>query len=379
VPRTALDDQATTNSKQTLYLALELSKASWKLALTVGGQKVRTVAVHGGSVTGVLRAIADAKARLGLPAETRVLACYEAGRDGFWIHRRLVTAGIENLVVDPASIEVDRRERRAKTDRIDATKLVMQLVRHDERGDRLRVVRVPTPEQEDARRPARELERLKKERTGHQTRIRALLALHGIAETRLGRGFEKLVSRLHGPDGEPLPARLREELKREAERLELVREQVAELERARTAGLKAGQGAAAQVAARLMLLKAIGPNAATIFAVEMFAWRAFRNGKQVGAAAGMTGTPYDSGGTSREQGISKAGNRRVRAIAIEIAWRWLKLQPQSRLSRWYAERFAAGSGRARRVGIVALARKLLVALWRYVDQGIVPDGAMMKA
>jgi transposase len=375
--RPALEDR-TTNSNPTLYLALELSKSAWKLAFSTGGQKVRTVSVHGGSISSVAKQVAATKVKLGLPATARVLSCYEAGRDGFWIHRQLVALGIENLVVDAASIEVDRRQKRAKTDRIDATKLVQQLVRHDERGDRLRVVRVPTPEQEDARRPLRELERLKKERTQHMTRVRALLALHGIADTKLGRAFELLVAHLRGPDGKPLPSLLRAELQREASRLELVRKQIGELEKGRSAALKSQQSAAARIAAKLMLLKAIGPNAATTFALEMFAWREFKNGRQVGASAGLTATPYDSGGSSREQGISKAGNRRVRAIAIEIAWRWLAYQRGSRLSRWYMERFASGSSRARRVGIVALARKLLVALWRYVDQDVVPEGALMK-
>jgi transposase len=376
--RTALDDR-TTKSSSTLYLAMELSKSAWKLAFSTDGQKVRTVAVHGGSVPSVAKQVAAMKAKLGLPATARVLSCYEAGRDGFWIHRQLAALGFENLVVDPASIEVDRREKRAKTDRIDATKLVQQLVRHDERGDRMRVVRVPTPEQEDARRPLRELERLKKERTQHTTRIRALLALHGILDTKLGRGFELLVDHLCGADGKPLPVLLRAELRREAERLEVVRKQVSALERSRSSELKNGAGIATKIASKLMELKAIGPNAATIFALEMFAWREFKNGRQVGAGAGLTPTPYDSGGSQHEQGINKAGNRRVRAIAIEIAWRWLAHQPCSRLSRWYMERFAGGSGRTRRIGIVALARKLLVALWRFVDQDVVPEGAVMKA
>lgn len=369
----------TTKAKATLYMAIELSKASWKLAFSNGGQKVRIVTVHGGSVAGVLEAVAAAKAKLGMPADARVLSCYEAGRDGFWIHRALVAGGVENLVVDAASIEVDRRKRRAKTDRLDATKLLQQLVRHDERGDRLRAVRVPTPAEEDARRPGRELERLKKERSGHQARIRALLALHGIGATKLGKGFGVLVSRMSQPNGEPLPRQLVAELCREAARLEMVRAQIAELEKCRGREVEARAGKAAQMAASLMLLKGIGVNAATITAYEFFSWREFKNGKQVGACAGLTGTPYDSGGTSREQGISKAGNRHVRAIIIEVAWQWLRYQPRSALSRWYAARFASGSGRSRRIGIVALARKLLVALWRYVDQGIIPDGALMKA
>jgi transposase len=358
---------------------MELSKKSWKLAFSDGGQKVRTTAVHGGAVNAVLRSCTAMKGKFGLPSDAPVLSCYEAGRDGFWIHRALRAAGVTNVVVDPASIEVDRRERRAKTDRLDASKLVIQLVRHTERGDRMRVVRVPTPEEEDARRPGRELERLKKERTSHTTRMKALLTLCGIDAAKLSSGFGQLVRVMRQANGTRLPAHLREELSREAERLELVRRQIVELDRARSAQLRGGSSKAAQMAASLMLLKGIGPGAATTYAYEFFSWREFKNGKQVGAAAGMTGTPYDSGGSSREQGISKAGNRRVRAIAIQVAWQWLRNQPGSKLSRWYMERFANGGGRARRVGIVALGRKLLVALWRYVDQGVVPDGALMKA
>ena len=377
--RTALEMNTTTKQTSMLYLALELSKEAWKLAFSTGGQKVRTVTVHGGSVARVVRATAATTAKLGLPSDTPVLSCYEAGRDGFWIHRALLAEGFKNLVVDPASIEVDRRERRAKTDRLDATKLVLQLVRHDERGDRMRAVRVPTPEEEDSRRPGRELERLKKERSAHQARIRSLLTLHGIGATKLGSGFAALVTKMHTPNGGPLPAHLAAELRREAERLEVVREQIHELEKARSAAVHAGSGRAARLAASMMLLKGIGVNVATICADEFFAWRSFQSGKQVGSCAGLTPTPYDSGGSRHEQGISKAGNRRVRGIMIEIAWQWLRYQPQSALSRWYGERFGNNGGRARRVGIVALARKLLVALWRYVDQGIVPDGALMKA
>jgi transposase len=325
----------------------------------------------------VLKAVASAKAKFKLAQDTATLSCYEAGRDGFWIHRALTAAGLANVVVDAASIEVDRRRRRAKTDRLDAEKLLQQLVRHDERGDRLRVVRVPTPGEEDARRPGRELERLKNERKQHSARIGALLALHGMASVKLTAGFAKLLAVMQGPYG-PLPSQLRAELTREAERLQLVRAQIRELERSRTKAL-VQDTKAARMATSLMLLNAVGVNTATVLAYEFFSWREFKNGKQVGASAGMTGVPYDSGGTEREQGISKAGNRRVRALAIELAWMWLRHQPGSRLSRWYMERFARGSSRARRVGIVALARKLLVALWRYVDQGIVPDGALMKA
>jgi transposase len=376
--RTTLEED-TTAAARTLYLALELSQKTWKLAFSVGDRKVRTMAVPGGAVAAVLKKVEETKARRGLAPHTRVLSCYEAGRDGFWIHRALVAGGIQNVVVDASSIEVDRRKRRAKTDRLDATKLVLQLVRHDERGDGLRTVRIPTEEQEDERRPHRELERLVKERTGHLTRIRALLATRGVRVKKVSRSFGLMVDVLRTPSGEPLPAKLREELKREAERLELVYQQVRRLEKERTAALESGGSTAMKMAGMLLALKSIGPNAATILVREFFGWREFKNGKQVGACAGLTGTPFDSGNSAHEQGISKAGNRRIRAIIIEVAWLWLRYQPQSRLARWYLGKFGESGKRSRRVGIVALARKLLVALWRYVDQGVIPDGALMKA
>lgn len=378
MPRTALEQKRTTESKRTLYLAMELSKATWRLAFSDGGDHQRMVSVRGGDIGAVKKAAAAAKVKYGLPANARVLSCYEAGRDGFWIHRALTEPGFDNLVVDSTSIEIDRRSRRAKTDRIDAGKLVRQLVRHDERGDRLRVVRVPTPEEEDARRPGRELERLKKERTAHTARMKALLFLCGIQAAKPRGGFGNLVKAMRQPNGEPVPAQLQAELRREAERLELVQTQVRELERERATALKERTSKADEIAARLMLLNGIGPNAATVYAFEFFSWRKFQNRRQVGASAGMTGTPYDSGDSKREQGISKAGNRRVRAIAIQVAWQWLRNQPESRLTRWYLERFGSGAARARRVGIVALARRILVALWRYVDFGVIPEGAVMK-
>jgi len=376
--RTALE-QDTTTAKRTLYLALELSRKTWKLGFSAGGTRVRTVSVEGGSVPGVLEAVKKAKSALGLSGDARVLSCYEAGRDGFWIHRALAAAGVENLVVDPSCIEVDRRARRAKTDRLDATKLVQQLVRHDERGDRLRAVRVPSVEDEDARRPIRELGRLKQERGAHSNRIRGLLTLHGLAGLRVGRGFCMLVDALRSAEGAPLPAKVREELKREAARLDLVRDQILQVERARTTALKSKASKAMEMAAMLTSLVGVGANAATILACEFFAWRDFKNGKQVGACAGMTGTPYDSGDVRREQGISKAGNWRVRAVMVELAWFWLRYQAGSRLAQWWEKRFGAATGRLKRVGIVALARKLLVALWRYATQGLVPDGALTRA
>jgi transposase len=368
----------TTNSPETLYVALELSAKSWKLAMTDGGVKVRMATVAAGAAAEVVRAVNKGKEKLGLKARARVLSCYEAGRDGFWIHRALEAAGFENLVVDPASIEVDRRLRRAKTDRLDAQKLVVQLVRHAERGDRFHVVRVPSPADEDARRPERELLRLKKERQAHVVRMLSLLALHGVC-CKVKARFGLLVDTLQQANGKPLPPELSAELKRESDRLDLVRAQIKTLEKARRERIRAGGSHAAEVAATLTTLRGVGDNAASILACEFFGFRQFTNGRQVGASAGMVGAPYCSGNVNQEQGITKTGNRRVRAIAIEVAWAWLWYQPQSALSRWYTTRFDSHGARMRRVGIVALARKLLVALWRYAEQGVIPDGAQLKA
>jgi len=375
--RTVLE-KVTTKPSETLYLALELSGKNWKVAMSDGGVRIRWATVAVGAVAEVLQAAKKAKEKLGLGAKARVLSCYEAGRDGFWIHRALVEAGVENVVVDPSSIEVDRRQRRAKTDRLDAQKLVMQLVRHAERGDRLRAVRVPSPEEEDARRLTREVLRLKKERQAHVVRIKSLLALHGI-RCKVNAKFAVLVDLLHQANGAPLPPDLVAELKREAARLELVRAQILELEKTRRERIREGQSRAARVAAQLMTLRGIADNAASIFAWEFFGWRKFENRRQVGASSGMVGAPYASGAVNQEQGITKAGNRRIRALSIEVAWAWLWYQPDSALSQWYARRFGDHGARMRRVGIVALARKLLVALWRYVEHGVIPEGALMKA
>jgi transposase len=285
--------------------------------------------------------------------------------------------GYENRIIDSSSIEVDRRARHAKTDRIDGRKLLRLLIRHEERGDVLRVVRVPTAAAEDERRPHRELERLAKERTQHVNRIKSLLALHGIT-TKVHLHFGQLVPALRQPDGKPLPKNLSEELVREAQRLELLRAQIKQLEEKRGEVIAKKASRIAAVAAQIAQLRAFGQVAATTYSAELFGWRKFANRREVGAAAGLDGAPWQSGDVSHDQGIRKAGNRRVRRIAIESAWCWLRYQPQSALSRWYMQRFGNGSGRMRRIGIVALARKLLIAVWRFVDQGIVPDGAILK-
>lgn len=370
--------ESRTETPATLYVALELSGKNWRLSMTASGTRFRSATVPVGSISEVLRAVAKAKEKLEVAPAAKVLSCYEAGRDGFWIHRELERAGVVNVVVDPSSIEVDRRQRRAKTDRLDAQKLVMQLMRHAEYGDRLRKVNVPSPEDEDARRLVREILRLKKERQSHVVRIKSLLALVGV-RCKMTADFASVLDVLRQRNGEPLPPELLGELRREVQRLVLVRAQLRDLENSRIVKLKQGTSRAHQIALLLMRLKGIADNAAALLAFEHYGWRAFENGKQVGACAGLVGVPFASGAVTREQGITKAGNKRVRTMAIELAWAWIWYQPESALTRWYTARYANNGARQRRVGIVALARKLLVALWRYVDQGVIPEGAIMKA
>lgn len=365
----------------TLYLALELGWSQWKLGFaTQIGQKPRLRTIPGRDVKALSEEIRRAKERFGLSESARVLSCYEAGRDGFWLHRYLVSVGVESRVVDSSSIEVNRRSRRAKTDKLDVIKLVVLLMRYDSGEKVWSVVRVPSVTEEDGRQLGRELESLKKERTGHCNRIRGLLAAQGV-EVRAGRGWiRRGLEAIRLWDGSTLPADLRTRLERERERLELVEAQIQALEKQRCERVAQPVGRAEGQVRQLLLLRAIGMNSAWLFVMEFFAWRQFRNRRQVGGLSGLSPTPYSSGdGLKREQGIDKAGNVRVRAMAIEIAWGWLRWQPQSELSRWYRERFGNGNSRSRRVGIVALARKLLVALWRYLETGEIPAGAELKA
>lgn len=364
----------------TLYVAFELSWSEWKLAFTVGlGQRPRLRTIAAGDLETLSKEILRAKARFGLAESARVVSCYEAGRDGFWLHRFLVAQGVESHVVDASSIEVPRRKRRAKTDRLDATKLVAMLVRYDHGERRVwSVVRVPTVEQEDQRHLHRELDTLKKERTRQSNRIKGLLAGLGL-RLPVGKGFLERLEQVRLWDGSPVPEGLRFRLQGEFERLEFIEGQVEELEEERRRLMKESQEVGAEKARCLAQLKAIGENSAWMFSMELFAWRTFRNRKQVGALVGFAPTPFDSGESSREQGISKAGNPRLRSMAIQIAWGWLRFQPRSQLTLWYQERFAHGGSRLRKVGIVAVARRLLIALWRFVEFGIVPDGAELKA
>ena len=366
-----------TRLEAVLYMALELGASEWKLAFGVeAGQKPSLRAIVAGDLNGLMLEIGRAKHRLGVPESARVVSCYEAGRDGFWLHRFLLSEGVSNVVMDSSSIEVNRRHRRVKTDAVDAGKLLGLLIRFD-RGEKkvFGVAHAPTPVQEDERHWVRELESLKRERTAHTNRIKSLLVSIGI-QVKVGKGFLQQLSEVRQWNGEALLPSLRERLRREGERLALLESQIQEVERAR----RKAEVEATEKVRRLVGLKSIGDNSAWLFVVEFFGWRQFRNRRQVAGLAGLAPMPYQSGDTvKREQGISKAGNWRIRTMAIEIAWAWLRFQPHSRLSLWFQERYGPGSRRSRRVGIVALARKLLIALWRYLDHGVIPEGAVLKA
>lgn len=361
-----------------LYMALELSNKRWKLGFS-NGERQRQVTIEAGDWVSLNNQITRAREKLGLPSDSRMVSCYEAGRDGFWIHRALVAQGIENRVLDSASIEVNRRQRRAKSDRVDVSALLRLLQRYW-RGERglLSVVRVPTLEAEDQRRLHRERERLLKERGAHSARIKSLLVSHGV-RLKLDEDFRVQLESARGGLGYALGVDLKAELIREYTRYRLVDEQVRGLEQEQKARAATGRGEAMAQVNGLMQLKGVGRQSSWLLVMEFFAWRAFRNQRQVGACAGLTPTPYSSGESEREQGISKAGNRRVRTLMIELSWLWLRYQPGSALSRWFQRRFAGGGKRMRRIGIVALARKLLIGLWRYVTEGVIPEGAVLKA
>lgn len=362
-----------------LFVAFELGWKEWKLAFTVGlDQKPVLRSMPARDLGRLEKEIARAKKRFKLARKARVVSCYEAGRDGFWLHRYLWASGIENQVVDSASIEVRRRRRRVKTDRVDGTKLVTMLVRREAGEQKVfSVVQVPSVEEEDQRHLHRELMTLKHERTRQVNRLKGLLASQGLRLSLQG-DFEARLEAAQLWDGSPLPEGIRFRLQGEYERLVFVRHQITETEIERRRLLRESTSKSIQQVRDLGRLKGIGLNSVWLYVMEFFAWREFHNGKQVGSLAGLTPTAHQSGDEMRELGIDKAGNKRVRAMAIEIAWWWLHFQPQSELAQWYERRFGHGSKRMRRVGIVALARKLLIALWRYLDQGIVPAGAELK-
>lgn len=363
------------HNEKNLYIAFELSQKEWRLCMG-DGNKHRNVRMKAGHQGELKQAIELGKKKFDLPSEAKVYSCFEAGRDGFWIHHLLTKLGVENIVVDSASIEVNRRQRRTKTDRLDAEKLQTMLIRFYRLGEKgtWKVVRVPTPEQEDERREHREYERLQKERKGHLSRIRSLLAMHGVSVKQVSSA----VTRCHDWEGKALPPRLQEELTREWDRVEKTVQQMVAMEKSAMARIKAPTTHAEQVAKKLYELKAIGPRSSWLFSHEFFAWRKFQNRRQVAGLAGLGGGRYDSGSRTRDLGITKSGNKRVRRMAVEVAWLWLRYQPTSALTLWYKKRFGEGSKRMKRIGIVAVARKLLIELWRYVEKGQIPAGAVLK-
>jgi len=362
-----------------LAMSLELSASEWKMAFSPGlGQQARHRVIAAGDLEGLVKEIAAAKARFKLPTNVRVASCYEAGRDGFWIHRALELLGVENHVVDSASIEVSRHSRRAKTDRLDAGKLLSQLLRYLAGEKRaLKVVRVPTEDEEDRRHLHRELKTVKRERTAVTNRIKGLLATVGVRLTEINE-LPRQMEQLRLWNGKPLPRWLKARLERDWGEREQLAERIAALEKQRGELLRKGTDSGSECARKLHQLRGMGPNASWLYSLEFFAWRAFKNRRQIGALAGLTPTPHQSGIERREQGICKAGNRWMRSLAIEIAWGWLRYQPDSDLSRWYRERYGSGSPRMRKIGIVALARKLLIELWKYLQTGTPPAGAVLK-
>jgi transposase len=362
-----------------LHLAFELGWTHWKLAFTVGhGQRPRQRTMRARDLAALGQEIAKAKKRFKLDADTPVVSCYEAGRDGFWLHRHLTAHGIGNVIVDSASIEVKRHKRHVKTDRLDAEKLVNMLVRYHA-GERKvwSVVWVPGVQDEDQRQLHRELQELKDERTRHINRIKGLLASQGLALEVVDETLPEWLEAARLWDGTALGTDLHSRLLREYERWQFVHRQILDLVKERRRRILCDATPHVEMVRRLLGLAGIGVNGAWLLVYEFFAWRQMQNRKQVGALVGLTGTPYQSGGSAREQGISKAGSRRMRRMLVELAWCWVRWQPESVLTQWYVRRFGTGKGPARKIGIVAVARKLFIALWRYLERGEVPAGAKL--
>jgi len=380
---------STTSSR--LYLAFDLGGSSWKLGFATepaGRPRHRSVAVKNRNAPEILEAvfaeIAAAKSRFRLPNDAPVSSCYEAGRDGFWLDRALRAEDVSNVIVDPASVLVNRRARRAKTDRLDVESLLGSLFRHQAGEKVWRVVRVPSAEDEDLRRLPRDRENLVKQRTRHTNRIKGVLVLEGVGKLDarpLSPRFEEALERIRRFDGSPLGDRQLQVIRDEVARLRLVQNQIKRIddEHKRLLTTKQPIGSTLEKAQRLTQLRGIGPVGAMILVTEFYGWREFKNRRQVGALAGLTDSPWKSDGIDKQQGISKAGNYRIRRLAVELAWGWVtQWQVGSELAKWFHGQTGTGKKRLKRVAIVAVARKLLVALWHYLDHGVVPAGAVFK-
>jgi transposase len=361
-----------------LYVALELSAKEWLLTMSVAADAKRQRArVRPGDREGVARVLGTAKARFGVAPMAPVRSCYEAGRDGFWPHRLLTALGVANLVVDSSSIEVSRRARQAKTDRLDGEKLLRMLLRYwgGER-DLWHVVHVPTRAHEDARHASRALTTLQADRTRLRNRIHSLLALHGAARLRIDARFPERVAGARDWASECLPPGVQARLLTTWRVLQTVEAQRQQAQRTERQQVRVT--AAPTPAQRLARLRGVAARSATILTQELFS-RDLRNRRQVGGLTGLVSAPYASGTTRIDQGLARSGLPAVRRVAVEVAWAWLRYQPLSALTHWYHQRFGHGSAATRRIGIVALARRVIIALWRYVEHGIVPEGALLKA
>ncbi len=375
--QTKATEWQSTKEESVLYMAMDIGK-SIKVAFSPTGMRSRMIDVPGKDWGRLLLEIDQAKVRFGLPADCSVISCHEAGRGGFWLHRALLAHGVDSILVDSSSIEVKRRKRRAKTDRLDAQSLMRSLARHQlGEPDVWSIVRVPDLIAEDERRLLRERRRLKKEETQHRNRIRSLLATKGLEAGSLKRAFEDFVRTARQWDGSTLLPGLSRELLRQHQRLSLVWEQLREIDGEMTSLVKGRKGEGDPIARKLYRLRGVGTVSSFVLSKEIFSWRVFRNGKQLGGLVGLVPTPYNSGDTQREQGISKSGSGYLRSLMVELAWSWLRFQPESALSQWFWERFGHGNRRARKVGIVALARKLLVALWHWAERDRLPEGAVL--
>jgi transposase len=362
-----------------IFVSLELSRSKWLVTSLSpsGGEKMSRHIVSGGDVPGLLGHFAELqrKAAVRTGQSFRVISIQEAGLDGFWIHRVLEREGIESYVVDPASIATSRRRRRAKTDRIDGEALVRALLAYNRGEPRVcAMLRVPTPEEEDRRRLVRERKALTNERIRHVNRIKGLLFSQGVSGYEPLKGDRrKCLDALVTGDGRPLPPALRAQINRELDRLELLLEQIKDVETASDAMLVAAD---VPTPALLLNLKGIGPEFAAVLWSEGLS-RKFDNRRQVAAYAGLAPTPWQSGQIDYEQGVSKSGNPRLRSTLVQVAWLWVRHQPNSALSQWFKTRVMQNGGRYKKTAIVALARKLPVALWKYVNAGVVIEGAAL--
>jgi transposase len=369
-------------SDNIVHIAIELSFSSWLVATRLpGAEKPRLHRIAGSDTAALLALIAElrarASARLGQAVE--VACCFEAGRDGVWLHRLLTAHGIAAYVLEPTSILVNRRARRAKTDRLDAEGMLRVLaawLAGD--GQVCSMVRVPTPEEEDAKRPHRQREHLVQTKLRLENRIEALLFTQGIRGRPSLRSWERDMAELRTGDGRALPPLLRTELDRLRRQLVLILELIRELEAERAAAIEAAANdATVRKIVGLQRIRGIGPNVAAVLVREVL-YRSFANRRQLASYVGITPMPHQSGGMDRDRNISRAGNPRARTTLIQLAWLWLRYQPGSTLARWFRERVGALQGRTRRVAIVGMARKLLIALWRYIETGVIPDGVEIR-